>query len=439
MKRVCAFVLLCAAAMGVEGQAHAQEAHETSAEPEYAFEGPLLRITQGSASRVVDLGCAGRSAVRSGAKLLVACGAAGVVQVDLSDPASPRREGTMRVDGDATGLFVHDGTVWVEVAHVDARPVRIGTSSAISAQTVSAPPPPSVSWTRATPPRDASPPDSRDAALAPTPSADAPADVPPADSAREAPSIAAPPRRSGLWDMSFLTSAFMAFGSLGGGVLGSASVAYRFESPIVLRVALAPFGLGSPSTTSANPTVVVPGGSNNGSSSGGGAVGVFAAHALVGLDSQFVEVGLGPGGATVNKNTPSSGSPATGSVSIVEATRIGARDGLALNVESSTIAVNQKFDLGYFVASLQIPVSRTVMFIARGGGGNVGFAYGDLGMRAVVHGDGGKGTIALTGFAGAAGIMMDLCSTNPDPPFTSTCNSANLVGPSLGGGVEWKR
>jgi hypothetical protein len=238
--------------------------------------------------------------------------------------------------------------------------------------------------------------------------------------------------------MSFLTSAFMAFGSLGGGVLGSASVAYRFESPIVLRVALSPFGLASPSTTSSNPTSFGLGGSNNGSSSGG-AVGVFAAHALVGFDSQFVEVGLGFGGATINENRASSGAPATGSASIIEATRIGARDGLALNVESSTIAVNQKFDLGYFVASLQIPVSRTVMLIARGGGGNVGFGYGDLGARVVVHGDGGKGTLALTGFAGAAGIIMELCSTNPDPPFTSTCNSANLIGPSLGGGVEWKK
>jgi hypothetical protein len=235
--------------------------------------------------------------------------------------------------------------------------------------------------------------------------------------------------------MSFLTSAFMAFGALGGGTLGSASVAYRFESPIVLRAAIAPFGLAGPSTTTSGPTSF---GQTSGNSNNGGAVGVFAAHLLLGLDSQFVEVGLGLGGATINKNIASSGAPATGAVSIVESTRVGARDGLALNVESSTVAVNSKFDLGYFVASLQIPVARTVMLIARGGGGNVGFGYGDLGARVVVRGDGGKGTIALTGFAGAAGITVDLCSTNPDPPFTSTCNSANLIGPSLGGGVEWK-
>jgi len=79
-----------------------------------------------------------------------------------------------------------------------------------------------------------------------------------------------------------------------------------------------------------------------------------------------------------------------------------------------------------------------VMLVVRGGGGPVGFAYGDLGVRVLAHGDGGKGTVALTGFAGGAAIMVDLCSSNSLPPFTSACNSSTLGGPSLGGGVEWK-
>jgi hypothetical protein len=55
-----------------------------------------------------------------------------------------------------------------------------------------------------------------------------------------------------------------------------------------------------------------------------------------------------------------------------------------------------------------------------------------------VHGEGGKGTIALTGFAGGAGILVNLCSSNPDPPFATSCNSSNLSGPSLGGALEWR-
>jgi hypothetical protein len=263
--------------------------------------------------------------------------------------------------------------------------------------------------------------------------------------------------------MSFLTSLFVPFGNLGIGQLGSTSVAYRFEAPLVLRAELAPFGFAGPATTNTNPSFLSGGGPAPGPPAmavggpgfppatqtppptpgpgNGGIVSVFAAHLLFGLDTQFLEVGLGLGGATVNENgsfRQGGGSPQRGAVSIVEATRIGARDGLALNMESSAIAINSKFDLGYFVMSAQIPVSMKAMLVIRGGGGNVGFAYGDLGVRVLVRGDGGKHTLALTGFAGGARIGLNLCSSNPDPPFTTACNTANLVGPSLGGAVEWK-
>jgi len=121
-----------------------------------------------------------------------------------------------------------------------------------------------------------------------------------------------------------------------------------------------------------------------------------------------------------------------------EIIRTGARDGLALNMESSIIGANHQFNLGYFVSSIQIPLSRTTMLVIRGGGGPVGFAYGDVGVRALVRGNGGPGTVALTGFAGGASIMVDLCSTNTQSPFTESCNNSSLGGPSLGGAVEWK-
>jgi hypothetical protein len=419
MRRVIGCALLGAMGIVCGGRAYAQDAHETPAEPEYTLEDQLLRITQGATSTVVDLGCTGRATLRIGAKLLVACGTAGVVELDLSDPLSPRPDGTMPVDGNATGLFLHDGLAWVEVAHVDARPVHIGAPGLTFGPSIAAPNPPrKPAPTRYVP-------------------AVAPEDLPPGDSTKEPEGIVAPRRQGGLWELSFLTSAFVAFGSLGAGLLGSASVAYRFESPFVLRAQVAPFGLAGPSSTTVNPATF----GQSTTSSGGNAVTVFAAHLLFGLDTQYVEASLGFGGATVNENATfrtGGGAPATGAASIVEAARIGARDGLALYLESSTIAVNQKFDLGYFVSSFQIPVAAKVMIVVRGGGGNVGFAYGDLGVRVVVRGDGGKGTLALTGFAGGALIQLNLCSSNPDPPFASTCNSANLGGPSLGGGVEWK-
>lgn len=428
MKRVCAFALLCAAGTGVAGRAYAQDEPETWAGPEYTFEGHILRITRGSSHTVIDIGCAGRSALPVGTSLLVACGTAGVVEVDLSDPLSPRRVGTMPVDGDATGLFLHDGTAWVEIAHVDARPVSIETLGPGAAPTTPGP----------APQREAGAPKRPIVTFRRRAPAPAQEDRPASDLPKESPSIVAPPRRGDLWEVSFLTGAFVAFGTLGVGQLGSASVAYRFESPIVLRAAIAPFGIAGPSTK----TSFTNGFGAPPSTSSGGAITVFAAHLLVGLDTQFVEVGLGFGGATVNQNNAFAAggtTPATGSVSIVEAARIGARDGLALNLETSAVTANSQFDLGYFVSSIQIPVSEKAMLVVRGGGGRVGFAYGDLGVRVLVRGDGGKGTIALTGFAGGAAIMVNLCSSNPDPPFASACNTSSLGGPSLGGAVEWKQ
>jgi hypothetical protein len=450
MKRGFAVALSCAMTIGVGAGAQAQEVRDAPLEAQYTLEGNLLRITRGASSTVVDLGCAGRSLLRTTTELFVACGSAGVVELDLADPVAPQRTGTMRVDGDATGLFVHDGVVWVEVAHVDARPVRTGAASPVSEQPAPA--------STAAPPRRSSVP----VAWAPARSAPSGSPAPAVDegesagaAAKEAPSIVAPARQGGLWEMAFLTSVFVPFGNLGIGQLGSASVAYRFEAPLVLRAELAPFGFAGPATTNNSPGFssgggpVGPGGfpptqtpPQTPGPGNGGIVSVFAAHLLFGLDTQFLEVALGLGGATVNENgafRQGGGAPQTGAVSIAQATRIGARDGLALNMESSAIALNSKFDLGYFVMSAQIPVSAKAMLVIRGGGGNVGFAYGDLGVRVLVHGNGGKHTLALTGFAGGAMIGLNLCSSNPDPPFTTACNTANLAGPSLGGAVEWKQ
>ena len=406
-------VVLAASTVGRQAQAQAptpaqpqtQESPKAAPAPEYSIEGHFLRITQIGASTTVDIGCVGRSALRAGEKLFVACGAAGVVEFDLTDPAVPRRDGEMLVDGTATDLFLHDGLPWVEVAHVDARPVRVGSMDQTPARTM-----PIV-----VPTRDLAP-----AVVGGTPK-------------KEPESIVAPARHGGIWELSLISGAFLGFGNLGFGVLGSASVAYRFESPFVLRAEVAPFGVAGPSTTTnccSSPL--------GQTSTSGGAVGVFAANVFFGLDTQLVEVGLGIGGASVNSSSSTGASPQTGSVSIVESARIGARDGLALNVETSAIAVNHQFSLGYFTTSVQIPLSAKAMLVARGGGGDVGFGYGDLGVRVLVRGDGGKGTVALTGFAGVDLIQENLCTSNPLPPFTTACNTATLLGPALGGGVEWR-
>src|SRR5271165_5001993 len=97
--RGIAGVLACLAATAVEARAQAQESAApsptTQPEPEYTLSDHTLRITRVGSSTAVDIGCGGHAILRSGDKLFVACGAAGVVEFDLSDPAVPRRDGSM--------------------------------------------------------------------------------------------------------------------------------------------------------------------------------------------------------------------------------------------------------------------------------------------------------------------------------------------------------
>jgi hypothetical protein len=404
-------------AISMGQSAHAQDAlappdpfvHAPAPPDPFVLEGQNLRVTSGASVVVVDLGCEGRTSLRSENKLFVTCGADGVVEVDLSNPLAPRRSGWMRVDGDATGLFLRDGRVWVEIAHVDAQPVLIRAPLPALGPRVE----------KATPPSP-SPPEQEAAPAEPTPSK---------------PSLMAPPRRGGLWELSAMAGAFINLGPVAGGATGWASVVYRFDAPIVVRAELAPFGVAIGNSQTVNMNAPGPNAS--------GVMSVAAGHLLVGLDTQFIEVALGGGGATLS-NEVFNGTPASGGPSIVEEARFGARDGLALNVESVTVAANSQFQFGSFVASVQVPLTPKVMLVVRGGGGNVGLLFGDVGARLLVQGDGGPGSIALTGFFGGAGIDFDTCSPTPGVALSmqldvgDRCASTSVGGPTLGGGFEWR-
>ena len=76
------------------------------------------------------------------------------------------------------------------------------------------------------------------------------------------------------------------------------------------------------------------------------------------------------------------------------------------------------------------------MLMVRGGGGNMGLLFGDVGARVVVQGDGGPETMALSGYFGGAGINFVSCA----PGNTGTdCETFSLGGPSIGGGIEYRR
>jgi len=385
------------------------------------LDGRVLRVRVGPSEAILDLGCTGRSTLQSGDRAFVACGADGVIEVDLANPLAPRRAGAMPVDGEATALFLRDGRVWVEIAHYFARPVR--TDGVVD-----------VPGRRAV------------AALQP---GDALAGGPPTVVEPARPSMMAPPRIGGLWELSAEAGAFVNLGPSSGGVVGWASAVYRFDLPIVVRLELAPmaFGAGNGITTvssePASGSTIVTGEppSNVASRPSSGSIAVGAVQALVGVDTQFVEVAIGGGAATLS-NPSGAGSVATGGSSIATEARFGAHDGFAITLESIVVSANGQFSLASFVTTVQVPLTPTVMLVARGGGGNVGVLFGDLGARVLLAGDGGRGTVALTGFFGGEGIDFQGCSSDSGTSgggAAASCPYASLGGPSVGGGIEWRR
>jgi hypothetical protein len=323
-------------------------------------------------------GCSPKAIAREGARLYVACGASGIVVLDATTPASPVVSSRIPTDGDAVAFHTVDGRVWVEIAHVSARPVDALASAARAVDGVAPPTPPSAT----------------------------------APSSPEAPaSSMAPPRRTDIWEMTIDTRSFLPIGNIGFGTVGGASLTRRFDLPLAVRAEVSPLGVGFGKQ---------------------GTIGTAAGHALVALDTQLFEAGLGVGAATLNDPSGT----ASSSISFAQGLRIGARDGIALAVRSNIVVDRNRFELGSMTGDGQIPIARRWWLLIRGGGGPIGFAYGDLGVRYLIAGDGGPDSIYLAASAGGAGVFRE----RRCPPLPAPCTerSATYAGPALGLGVEWR-
>jgi hypothetical protein len=146
-------------------------------------------------------------------------------------------------------------------------------------------------------------------------------------------------------------------------------------------------------------------------------------------------MGIGSGAQTVNETgfllEPGSG------LTLAQIIRLGAEDGLNLSARTSIVLFHQQFDFGGMVAQAQIPVTRGYWLLLGGGGGNVGYGYGEIGLRVLMKGNGGAGSAFLTTTAGGAAVFRsDVCT---DSQFTFECSSgASFGGPMAGVGYEWR-
>jgi hypothetical protein len=230
-------------------------------------------------------------------------------------------------------------------------------------------------------------------------------------------SRSAPPRVGGLWHVGFMARPFVALEDLGGGILLDASVGYRFEGPIHIEAVVSPLGW---ATGESNPSVTPAVGFVKGS-----------------FDSHLFEIGFGFGVATVHdvEFPTESGS----GFLVAQQVRIGAVDGLSLDVLSHVTLFHSRFRFSGMVAHGQIPMGDRFWLLIAGGGGAAGYGYGELGVRALLRGNGDKGSFFFTGTVGGVGVFETVKTTCSTVDFEFGC-SENVVyaGPTIGAGGEWR-
>jgi hypothetical protein len=224
-------------------------------------------------------------------------------------------------------------------------------------------------------------------------------------------SLSAPPRATRLWELQLFARPFVAWGELGGGALLSANVGYRFEH-VHLQALVDPLGVADVQDKKA--------------------LTAFTAAVMASYDSQYIEMGVGFGGQTVN-DPEFLLEPGTGWAAL-QLVRFGAPDGLNLSVRTNIVLFHSEFQFGGMVVSGQIPVTRGYWLMLNGGGGNVGYGFGELGMRVLLTGNALAGSKFLTVTAGGAAMFR---SPSCDDFFAC---SEDLIygGPMAGVGGEWR-
>jgi hypothetical protein len=152
-------------------------------------------------------------------------------------------------------------------------------------------------------------------------------------------------------------------------------------------------------------------------------------------DHDYFAIGLGVGSLVYGAESGSVGGPLTPAspaalrFGLYQTVRLGAVDGLMVELRNSfvfrerTIGDGSQMTFQWGSTEIQgnIPLHRRVSLLLDGGGGNNGWAYGEIGIRTFFSGSGGPGTIIVPIAAGVGS-------------FTTI----GATGPLVSIGIEWR-
>ncbi len=233
------------------------------------------------------------------------------------------------------------------------------------------------------------------------------AEVEPSDEALTR-SVLGPPRPRNQWELGAHLRPFLPIGELAFGLVSTFEVGYRGEADWHVRVLAEPLGF---AVGGAGPV---------------GAVNVLGAGSY---DHPYFEVGLGVG---VTRVSDARGAIAT--LGMTPFVRLGAVDGLHLEVHNGFVLLDEKFEYGSTTGTIRVPITRPLAFDFRGGYGASGFALGEIGLRVLARGNGRAGSVFLTPSVGAAFVFGE-----PEASAgTDFVQDIFYGGPMAGLGVEFR-
>ncbi len=224
----------------------------------------------------------------------------------------------------------------------------------------------------------------------------------------------APPRVPGVWELRALARPMFSLGSVGGGVLAELSLGRRTEN-WHYGAALNPVGIGADDAD--------------------GATFPWSGYVFGAFDSKAFSAGLGFGGQSVNNTDVETGS----GLSIVQLLRLGAVDGLHLAARSSVVIFRSTTNFASLEMQGQLAVGDASWLLLRGGGGNVGYGFGEVALRSLMYGNGGADSFFLeVGVGGSVLIDHGCPELEPFVGDDFECHDQTIGGPMVGIGGEWR-
>jgi hypothetical protein len=224
-------------------------------------------------------------------------------------------------------------------------------------------------------------------------------------------SVVAPPAPRDLTRVVVVARPFLGLTGNSWGTLGEARVEHYFSRPFLVGVELSPFAVAS---------------------AGEGLGAVTHLRATGAYVNDYLAVGLGLGARF--QRFGSNG------LSVAPSLRLGSLDGLSLSITySHTLARNpysgqETVGFSNLLAALVVPLGRTTAFELAGGLDLDAWAYGTIGLRQRLIGDGGRGTWFLSAAFGAA-LVVDRAPCITDA--VTVCGStASSFGPTIAVGVD---